>query len=144
MHGAPTTHLLALLLAEVGAGTLVRCLLIAVVVVTPYGLYQRAKVKKMKAEGAAARGEVPDEPPPPDPEALETVVAQVEELGGTLGDGETAEVLLPAAPTVDGRPAPAVVVDTVLQDALRRSGLTVVERHDDRLVVRPVADRAAG
>ena len=144
MHGAPTSHLLALLLADVGAGTLLRCLLIAVVVVTPYGLYQRAKVRKMKAEGAAARGELPPEPAPPDPSALETVVAQVEELGGTLGDDQTAEVGLPAAPTVDGRPAPAVLVDTVLQDALRRSGLQVVERHDDRLVVRPVADRAAG
>ena len=144
MHGAPTTYLLGLLLAEVTTGTLLRCLLIAIVVVTPYGLFQRAKVRKMKAEGAAARGELPPEPAPPDPLALETVLAQVEALGGTLGDDETAEVALPADPTIDGRPAPAVLVDKVLQDALRRSGLQVVERHDDRLVVRPVADRAAG
>ena len=144
MHGAPTTPLLALLLADVGAGTLVRCLLIAVVVVTPYGLFQRAKVRRMKAEGAAARGELPEEPPPPDPAALETVVAQVEELGRTLDDGATGDVALPAVPTIDGRPAPAVLVDTVLQDALRRSGLQVVERHDDRLVVRPAAAGAAG
>lgn len=144
MQSTPTSHLLALVLAEVGAGTLLRCLLIAVVVVTPYGLYQRAKVKKMKAEGAAARGELPPEPAPPDPLALETVLSQVEALGGALGAGETAEVVLPADPTIDGRPAPAVLVDTVLQDALRRSGLQVVERLDDRLVVRPVADRAAG
>jgi hypothetical protein len=144
MHGAPTSHLLALLLADVGAGTLLRCLLIAVVVVTPYGLYQRAKVRKMKAEGAAARGELPPEPAPPDPAALESVVAEVEDLGRTLDDGTIAEVALPAAPTIDGRPAPAVVVDTVLQDALRRSGLTVVERRDDRLVVRPAAATATG
>ena len=144
MHGAPTTHLLALLLADVGAGTLLRCLLIAVVVVTPYGLYQRSKVRKLKAEGAAARGEVPEEPPPPDPAALETVVAQVEELGRSLGAGETDEVELPGAPTVDGRPAPAEVVDMLLTDAVRRSGLEVVERHDDRLVVRPATGTAAG
>jgi len=144
MHGTPTTHLLALLLADVGAGTLLRCLVLAVVVVAPYGLYQRAKVRRMKAEGAAARGEVPDEPPPPDPLALETVLAQVEELGRTLTDGTTAEVALPAAPTIDDRPAPQAVVDTVLQDALRRSGLQVVERHHDRLVVRPATTSTAG
>lgn len=144
MHGPPTSHLLALVLAEVGAGTLLRCLLIAVVVVTPYGLFQRAKVKQMKAEGAAARGELPAEPPPPDPLALETVLSEVETLGGTLVAGETAEVVLPADPTIDGRPAPAVVVDTVLQDALRRSGLAVVERRDEVLVVRPATGGAAG
>jgi len=144
MHGTPTTHLLALLLADVGAGTLLRCLVLAVVVVAPFGLYQRAKVRRMKAEGAAARGEVPDEPPPPDPAALETVVAEVEDLGRTLDDGTTAEVALPAAPTIDDRPAPQAVVDTVLQDALRRSGLQVVERHHDRLVVRPATTSTAG
>lgn len=144
MHGTPTTHLLAVLLADVGAGTLVRCLLLAVVVVTPYGLYQRAKVKKMKAEGAAARGEVPDEPPPTDPAALETVVAQVEDLGRTLEHGATAEVSLPTAPTIDDRPAPQPLVDTVLQDALRRSGLEVVERGTSVLVVRPATGGAAG
>ena len=144
MHGTPTTHLLALLLADVGAGTLLRCLVLAVVVVAPYGLYQRARVRRMKAEGAAARGEVPDAPLPPDPAALETVVTEVEELGRTLADGTTAEVALPAAPTIDDRPAPQAVVDTVLQDALRRSGLQVVERHDDRLVVRPAAASTAG
>ena len=144
MHGAPTTHLLALLLADVGAGTLLRCLLIAVVVVTPYGLYQRSKVRKMKAEGAAARGEVPEQPPPTDPAALETVVAQVEDLGRTLVAGTTDEVELPAAPTVDGRPAPAEVVDMLLTDAVRRSGLEVVERHAGRLIVRPATGTAAG
>ena len=110
----------------------------------PLGLYQRAKVRRMKAEGAAARGEVPDEPQPPDPAALETVVAEVEDLGRTLDDGTTAEVALPAAPTIDDRPVPQAVVDTVLQDALRRSGLQVVERHHDRLVVRPAAASTAG
>ena len=145
MHGAPTTHLLVVLLADVGAGTLLRCLVLAVVVVTPYGLYQRAKVRRMKAEGAAARGEVVDEEPPPaDPAALETVVAEVEDLGRELEGAATAEVALPSAPTIDGRPAPQVLVDTVLQDALRRSGLQVVERHDDRLVVRPAGPGATG
>ncbi|MFM7063808.1 MAG: hypothetical protein ACKO04_10020 [Actinomycetes bacterium] len=145
MHGLPLPHLPAVVLAEVGAGTLVRCLLIAVVVVTPYGLHQRAKVRRVRAEAAAARGEVVDEaPPPPDPLALETAVNLLEELGRTLDGDRTGEVLLPDAPTVDGRPAPAELVDMLVNDAVRLSGLQVVARHHDRLVVRPAGTGATG
>ena len=149
MHGLPLPllpgHQLALVLAAVDAGTLVRSLLIAAVIVTPYGLYQRAKVRRVRAEAAAARGEVVDEAPaPPDPLALETVVAALEELGRTLPPDGTATVDVPDAPTVDGRAAPAEVVDMLLADAVRRSGLQVVSRADGHVVVRPAGTGAAG
>ncbi len=149
MHGLPLPllpgHQLALVLAEVSAGTLLRSLLIALVVVTPYGLYQRAKVQRVRAEAAAARGEVVDAaPPPPDPQALETVVAALEELGRTLPADGSATVDVPDAPTVDGRTAPADVVEVLLNDAVRRSGLQVVGRDAAQLVVRPAGTGAAG
>ena len=119
------------LIAEIGAGTLLRCLVLAIIVVAPYGLYQRQKVRRAKAELALLRGDAPAEAVPADPTALETVVAQLENLGTpTTSSSEVAgpfEVDLPASPTIDGRPADPAVVQVVVADAVRRSGLVVVD-----------------
>jgi len=124
------TLVLSVQFAEIGAGTLLRCLLIAAVIVTPYFIFQRRQVRAARAELAEQRGEQEVQPPPADPNALETLVALIEEIGTShVGDDAPTVTLMPH-PTVDGRPADQLVIDAIVADALRRSGLHEIGRTD--------------
>lgn len=121
-----------MVLAEIGAGTLLRALVLALVLVTPYFLVTRRKVRAARAAVDAVAGDpTDDDGPPPDPTALETVVATIGTTAGSLADGDTARITVPEGATVDDRPVPAPVRDAVLADALARSGLVEVSRRDD-------------
>ena len=137
-----------LVVAEVGAGTLLRALALALVLVAPYFLLTRRRVRAGRAALAAEVGadDGDDADAPGAPGALETVVATIGALAGAVPDGVRTRVEVPDGATVDGRPVPATVRDAVLADALARSGLTEVARHEDggRLVLEvvPVRPRA--
>ena len=117
---------LAVLAASVEGGRLGSMFvffLIALVIVSPFG-YRRIRAilrERRAAAPAAPVVEVPtDEDDPGDD--LAAVVAAIS--GAALAPGESCEVEVPASPLVEGRPAPDVVVETLINDAVRRSGLT--------------------
>jgi hypothetical protein len=117
-----------MLAAEIQYETLARSLLIAVLLVTPYGVYKVRQVRAMRrareeAEAAAAA------PAPPQGPRLEDVIARISELGA---DPQLASATLtvPAGVQVGGSAAPAALVDSLVRDALRRSGLVATAEID--------------
>lgn len=118
-----------MLSAEIQTTTLIRSLLIALVVVAPYGIYKWRQVQARRAELAAL--DAPDpEPESVDPRPrLEDVIAQIDQLGASVGDGPLT-VLVPADATVDGQPVPAALADALVRDALARSGLVATAELD--------------
>lgn len=126
-------------IGQIQADVLGRSLLIAAVVVSPYAFYKWRQVARTRAEtaelirAASAPEELDTRP------KLEDVIAAI---GRHDGDGT---VHVPRGLTVDGQAAPPAVVDALVRDALRRSGLVAtaeVETHDGRVL--EVVRRATG
>ena len=126
------------LLAAVDAGTLIRSLCIAAVLVLPYGIHKFRQVKRLRI---AAAGGAP-EPAAPDASALELAISAI---GSLAGGGE---LTVPANCTIDGQPAPAELRDALLRDALRRSGLVETDRSnrgaDLVIMCAPIGDDTPG
>lgn len=106
--------------AEIQSATLVRSLVIAAVIVSPYAVYKVRQVRNLRRTGQAAPSAEVADPGGAGPR-LEDVIAEID----AIGSGETAgtTVTVPTGVTVDGDVAPAAVVDALVRDALRRSGL---------------------
>lgn len=130
-----------MLAAEVQYSTLLRSLLIALVVVAPFGWYQWQKVRRARAEAEAAAA------PPPPPDEPGARRPRLEDVVASIGPSATAtEVHLPDDVTLDGQEVTPDVVELLVADALRRSGLveTGRSRRDGVTVLRcaPSADGA--
>lgn len=118
-----------LLAADDTTGVLIRCLLVAAVLVTPYGIHKRRQVRAERARRAAeAAG--PTEADAAAGPRLEDVVADIEAVATDLAGAGTGTVLVPAGVTLDGRDAPPELVDALVRDALRRSGLVATAELD--------------
>ncbi len=114
--------------AEIQSGTLVRSLLIAAVIVSPYALYKINQVRSLRREREAA--EASDENSTQDRgPRLEDVIARIGELGAD-DSSDSATVTVPHGVTVDGDVAPPGLVDALVRDALRRSGLVATAEVD--------------
>jgi hypothetical protein len=117
--------------AEVQAGVLLPCFLIAAIVVTPFGLHKRRQVRAHRAAIEAANA------PPPESSRvlrprLEDVIAAIERAGSNAPGSEpgpTAQIVVPSDVTVDDRDVAPEVVDTLVRDALRRSSLIATAEH---------------
>lgn len=138
------------LLAAVQSDTLTRSLLIALLVVSPYAIYKLRQVRRVRrnheavlaAEAAALAPDVPRLP------ALEDVIGDVSFVVAEADTNGGAMLLVPHQVTVSDRPATPTVVDMLVRDALRRSGLVVtaeVDTPEGRLLeCRPMAGPRPG
>ena len=116
-----------MLAAEIQYETLTRSLLIAFVVVAPYGIYKVRQVRSARREREDAEAAA-NEPPPPDRPRLEDVIDRISALGDA--GAATSTLTVPADVTVGGNePAPGLV-DSLVRDALRRSGLVATAEID--------------
>lgn len=124
-----------MLLAEVQSDVLARSLLIALLVVTPYGIYKLRQVRAVRADrieaeqardAAIAAMSEPEETPRP---RLEVVIDEITDLGTDPGVSAPT-VTIPHGVTVGGSDAPPGIVDTLVRDALRRSGLVATAEID--------------
>jgi hypothetical protein len=125
------------LLAEVQVGTLLRSLAIALVVVSPLAWWKVRQVRRVRAARQPA-APAPEVPPATRPR-LEDVIAAIGALAEEVATGadEPRCVLVPSDVTVDGREPPDGVVDLLVRDALRRSGLVAtgeVDTPEGRLI----------
>lgn len=120
-----------MLAAEIETTTLIRSLLIALVVVAPYGVHKWRQVQALRRERLAAStpDDAPEHDAPPPAPRLEDVIATIDELGANPAGGP-ATVLVPSDATVDGRPVAPAVLDALVRDALARSGLVATAEVD--------------
>jgi len=107
--------------------TMGRLFLIAVVVLLPWWgrftyRFVRDRRRVRREEVLAARAAIEGNRTP-EPDALSIVVDAI--VDGADGEADPFTVTVPAAPTVERRPADAAVVELIIGDALRRSGLVV-------------------
>lgn len=120
------------MLAAVQSDTLGRSLLIALLVVSPYAFYKWRQVQRVRrgheaALAADAAALAPDVPKLP---ALEDVIRDISFVVAEATANGGAMLLVPAQVTVSDRLAEDSVVDMLLRDALRRSGLVVTAELD--------------
>lgn len=121
---------------------LLRSLLIALVVVTPYGVHKLRQVRARRAlaarpPGSGTIGTDPSVTPVAAAPRLEDVVARIEAVAGSLDPGDPTTVTVPSGVTVGGDEVPTELVDSLVRDALRRSGLVAtaeVDTADGRLL----------
>jgi hypothetical protein len=136
----PATELLAagsgpaVLLAKVQDTVLVRSFLIAVIVVAPVWVLVRKRVRS--AQERSSTSGTDDSLDDTDPSApaplprLEDVIAAIPDVAAAARDRGSATITVPSEVTVDGRPTESAVVDALVRDSLRRSGLVAVAEVD--------------
>jgi len=136
-------------------GSMALYFLIAVAITGPYALMRVRRIRAERAEFMAARQATADAALPPDAAATTDSSESTTGEGGDGSDGgdggdgwkddpddlvavidaieagrsardEEFEVRVAARPRLNGRPADAITVDALVQDALRRSGVIVV------------------
>jgi hypothetical protein len=112
--------------ADVQIDILGRSLLIAAVIVTPYGIIKVRQVRAARRERLAAEAAATAPPGPARP-ALEDVIGEIS--ASRVRDG-AGTVTIPHDVTVAGADAEPGVVDTLVRDALRRSGLVATAELD--------------
>lgn len=124
-----------MLLAQVQSDVLARSLLIALLVVSPYGIYKIRQVRAVRADRVAAEAardaaiaakSAPTEAPKP---RLEVVIDEITDLG-TDPSATAPTITIPHGVTVGGSEAAPGIVDTLVRDALRRSGLVATAEID--------------
>ena len=118
-----------MLAADIQYDTLARSLLIALLIVSPYGIHKVRQVRAMRrAREAASR---PPEPVPSGPVRpdLESIVERISELADRA-DTTPSTITVPHDVTVGGGDPPPGLVDTLVRDALRRSGLVATAELD--------------
>jgi hypothetical protein len=109
-------------MADIQVGVMLRSLLIALVVVAPFGvvLWRRVRARAAAQEPPTVPIDAPalDHRP-----SLEALIEEISRLGDRADPTATVTVTVPHALTVDGSDAPPAVVDAIVRDALSRSGL---------------------
>jgi len=121
-----------MLAAEIQFDTLGRAFLFAVVAVSPYAIFKVRQVRALRRE-LAAQVAAATAPPPPSRPQLEDIIDRISELagGGTADRSVTvATITVPNDVTVAGDDPPPGLVDTLVRDALRRSGLVTTAEID--------------
>ncbi len=135
------------LFAQLQTDVLGRSLLIAAVIVSPYAIYKWRQVQRTRAETAAilAAAQAPEVTVERD--RLEDVIDEVHRVAADLDAGRGATIRIGRDLTVDGSAAPDTLVDALVRDALRRSGLVAtaeLETPDARVLEVARHDGAAG
>lgn len=128
--------------AEIEYTTLVRSFLIALLVVTPYGIVKVRQVRAARRARdahavAAAPSTTPSRP------RLEDVVDRITSLAADPAT-TSATITVPDDVTVAGSTPPPGLVDTLVRDALRRSGLIAtaeIDTADGRVIEFRRSDR---
>lgn len=124
----------AVLLAKVQDTVLVRSFLIAVIVVAPVWVLVRKRVRSAQERsraGSTTGADADSDPSTPTPlPRLEDLIAAVPDLAATAREHGSATITVPEAVSVDGRPTDPAVVDALVRDSLRRSGLVAVAEVD--------------
>jgi hypothetical protein len=119
------------LLGQVQGETLGRALLIAVVLITPYAIYKMRQVRAVRrAHDAAVAADAAalkagDLTPLP---ALEDVIRDISYVVTEAKANGGAILVIPAQVTVSHREASDQIVDLLINDALRRSGLVIASQ----------------
>jgi hypothetical protein len=118
------------LIAQVQGETLGRSLLIALVVISPYVIYKMRQVRLIRrAHDAVLAAEAA--PPPPDTAplpALEDVIRDISYVVTEAKLNGGAILVIPSQVTVSHREANDAIVDLLVSDALRRSGLVIASQ----------------
>ncbi len=114
--------------ADVQYDTLARSLLIAVVIVSPYGAYKVHQVRSARRIREAAEAAATAPPPPVRPR-LEDVIDDIGDRAADLDDTPSL-LTIPRGVTVGGDDPPPGLVDALVRDALRRSGLIATNEID--------------
>lgn len=115
--------------AEIQTTTLLRSLAIALVIVAPYGVIKWRQVQARRRERAAAIAAL-EEPQEIDPRPrLEDVIDEIARLADSGEDGPRT-FRVPHDATVDGVEVAPVVLDALVRDAMRRSGLVATAELD--------------
>ena len=134
-------------LAQIQTDVLGRSLLIAAVVVSPYAIYKWRQVQRTRAETAAIVAAATAPTTTLERERLEDVIDEIHRVAAELGVGQGATIRVGRDLTVDGSDAPATLVDALVRDALRRSGLVAtaeLETPDARVLEVARHDTGAG
>ena len=119
------------LLAAVQSDALGRALLIAALVVSPYVIYKLREVRRVRAAHArAVAADATDTAGVVLLPALEDVIGDISYVVAEARLNGGAMLLVPHQVTVSDRPATDAVVDMLVRDALRRSGLVVTAELD--------------
>lgn len=114
-------------LAAIQADVLVRCFVVASVVVVPFWLHRRRKAQRLRRTVVGASTTTADQPDVP---RLEDVISGIGDLAAAARSNGSAIVELPVGLTVDGTEVDGATVDALVRDALRRSGLAAVSEID--------------
>ena len=134
-------------LAQIQTDVLGRSLLIAAVVVSPYAFYKWRQVRRTRAETAEIlRAANAPEQAPTRPR-LEDVIDEIHRVAADPGSDRGTTIRIARDLTVDGSEAPATLVDALVRDALRRSGLVAtaeIETADGRILEITRHDAGAG
>ena len=123
--------------AQIQTDVLGRSLLIAAVVVSPYAIYKWRQVQRTRAETAAILAAAAPPTTTVERARLEDVIDEIHRVAAELGKGQGATIRVGRDLTVDGSDAPATLVDALVRDALRRSGLVAtaeLETPDARVI----------
>ena len=134
-------------LAQIQTDVLGRSLLIAAVVVSPYAIYKWRQVQRTRAETAAILAAAAPSTTTVERARLEDVIEEIDRVAAELGAGQGATIRVGRDLTVDGSDAPATLVDALVRDALRRSGLVAtaeLETPDARVIEVARHDTGAG
>ncbi len=136
---APVDHLWARIavdaalsqdVAQRSDGVLLRSLIIAAILMAPVALWQRSRIMRRRQERLAA--EQPEELAPAtgteSGPTLEALFAEIAAMGGSLGSGDEAQLLVPDEITLDGRDPEPSLLAALLGDAITRGGLREVGR----------------
>lgn len=137
-------HTLALtdtptLAATESSGVLLRSFMIAIVVMAPVALWQGRRVRaRRRRQRSASYQQASDlasltssDTAGTGGPSLESVVAEINRVASTLESSQKTELYVPGDLTVGGSKADPQLVEAVLRDALKRSGLEVTATKGD-------------
>lgn len=118
------TAVVPTLLAAIQADVLIRCFVIALVVVSPLWLHRRRRARRVEDPRSD------DVEPTSAGPRLEDVIASIDDLASKAATDGSATLSIPTGVTIDGSAVDAATVDALVRDALRRGGLMAVAEID--------------
>lgn len=121
-----------------GSGVLLRSFAIALLIMAPIALWQARRIRRRRRRQRSASYQQASDlsslssgtAATPGP-TLESLVAEINRVAATLESSQTTELTVPAELTVGGSRADPQLVEVVLRDALKRSGLDVTATTSD-------------
>lgn len=114
--------------AQIQSDVLLRSLLIALLIVAPYAGYKWRRLSSARRERLAAQEAAATAPAAPAPPELAEVIEHITRIGDA--EEPPSAVTVPRGVRVDGAEAPPGLVDALVRDALRRSGLIATAEFD--------------